>query len=360
MVNYGTATRHVGGVNSQDGEDVKTFGNLMEGQIVDQSSKIVMLIDTCGLPKYLTTSISGLTSYSPDYACMVVDGQLGQIDSSGKELLGCALVLAVPVYVVITKIDMITDSAILKATISSLLKLLMLPGINCVPKVIGSEDDVVSCVSQFVSARIVPIFMVSCVTGDNMPLLIKFLNLIPARGAGSELMTPTSVRLHKVTDELEFQIEDSFTVPDTGLVVAGRVVSGELNLSGASPISPTSSKLVNKQLYLGPVDHLGGEFMKIEVKSIHRQRRAVSRASAGQTCTLAIADLDRDLLRKGMVIIGVEEPVAYSEFTASMCVLYAPADTVANVNCGDQGLDAVLSDFNRKRKSSSVDNATGN
>lgn len=137
LLNYGTSTKHVGtaAIRSQNSEaltstksqeqllnisgsasnhfpskardslSVQNSGNWCEAQIVDNSSKILMLIDTCGHPKYLKTTLQGLTGYNPDYACLVVDGLQENIDSTTKEVFGCALVLAVPVFVVITKVQ---------------------------------------------------------------------------------------------------------------------------------------------------------------------------------------------------------------------------------------------------------------
>eukprot|EP00158_Paraphelidium_tribonemae_P006313 Partr_v1_DN27772_c3_g1_i2_m67675 putative GTP binding protein len=106
--------------------------NLIDAYIVDKAAKIAMLIDTCGLPKYINTTLSSLTGYQPDYACLVVDGNAGGVDGTTKELLGCAMVLTVPVFVVVTKIDLCQESEAgkvkLKATMESLIHLLMLPG----------------------------------------------------------------------------------------------------------------------------------------------------------------------------------------------------------------------------------------
>ena len=63
-----------------------------------------MLIDTCGHFKYLKTTIQGISAYKPDYACLVLDGNAGDVDATTKELLGCAMVMCVPVFVVVTKV----------------------------------------------------------------------------------------------------------------------------------------------------------------------------------------------------------------------------------------------------------------
>lgn len=46
-------------------------------EIIENSSKIITLIDLCGHHKYLKTTIFGLTGYSPDFAMLVVSANTG-------------------------------------------------------------------------------------------------------------------------------------------------------------------------------------------------------------------------------------------------------------------------------------------
>ena len=86
-----------------------------------------------------------------------------------------------------------------------------------------------------------------------------------------------------------------------------------------------------------------GRFEPVEVVSIHRQRRPVKVLRPGQSGTLALANVNRDELRKvdlyrhqftvllgqGMVILERSEgvmPPSFFEFEATMLVLYTPAE----------------------------------
>ena len=121
-------------------------------QICEVSPKVLTFLDTCGHPKYQRTTISGLTGHSPDYACLVVAANSGSLSETAREHLGIAVVLAVPVFICMTKID-IASAEQLKRTISSLLNLLKSPGLRRIPFVIQTEDDVVTSIANFVSGK---------------------------------------------------------------------------------------------------------------------------------------------------------------------------------------------------------------
>lgn len=117
-----------------------------------------------------------------------------------KEHLGLALALSVPVYVVITKIDMCPTN-VLQDNIKVLIRILKSPGCRKVPFMVKTKDDVVLAATNFVSERLCPIFQVSNVTGENLDLLRMFLNLLT-----------TKMEYHE-NEPAEFQIDDTYSVP---------------------------------------------------------------------------------------------------------------------------------------------------
>lgn len=54
-------------------------------EIIENSTKLITLIDLCGHQKYIKTTIFGLTGYSPDFAMLVVSAVTGV----GMYLLTC-------------------------------------------------------------------------------------------------------------------------------------------------------------------------------------------------------------------------------------------------------------------------------
>lgn len=82
---------------------------------------------------------------------LMVGANMG-VSGMTKEHLGIALALRVPVFVVVTKIDMCPDN-ILKETMQQIKKILKSPGSRKIPIVIRNEDDVVVAARNLVSER---------------------------------------------------------------------------------------------------------------------------------------------------------------------------------------------------------------
>lgn len=70
-------------------------------------------------------------------------------------------------------------------------------------------------------------------------------------------------------------------------VVAGTTISGSI--------------AIGQYLHLGPDS--SGNFVKVQVKSIHYKRTSVKRIVAGQTGSLALKKVKRSSIRKGMVLL---------------------------------------------------------
>lgn len=61
-------------------------------------------MDLCGHEKYLKTTMFGLVGLMPDYAMIIVGANMG-VSRMTREHLGISLALNIPVFVVITKVD---------------------------------------------------------------------------------------------------------------------------------------------------------------------------------------------------------------------------------------------------------------
>lgn len=284
-------------------------GSLDWVKICEKSSKVITFIDLAGHERYLKTTVFGMTGHAPDFGMLMVGANAGIVGMT-KEHLGLALALSVPVFVVVTKIDMCPPN-ILQENLKLLIRILKSPGCRKVPVTVKTADDVVVSATNFVSERLCPIFQVSNVTGENLNLLKMFLNLLTARMISHE------------DEPAEFQIDDTYSVPGVGTVVSGTTLKGVIKL--------------NDTLLLGP-DPLG-RFTPIAVKSIHRKRMPVREVRGGQTASFALKKIKRSQIRKGMVMVAQAlNPQACWEFEGEILVLHHPTTISscyqAMVHCG--------------------------
>jgi len=273
--------------------------------IIKKADKIITFIDLCGHERYLKTTIFGLMGLYPDYAMIVVNANAG-MQRMSKEHLGIAIGLQIPVFFVITKIDM-TPENVFDDTISDLSKILKSPAVRRLPVIImgGDFSTIESAAQSMLSNRICPIICVSSVSGEGLPQLNTFLLNLSSRlprnfGANS---APT-----------EFQMDSSFTVPGLGMVVSGTVKSGSVS--------------VGQTLLLGP-DKLGN-FRPVILRSIHSQRVPVDLVASGGSASMALRPVgkNKEPLRKGSVRKGTVllapalEPVAHWEIEADVVVMH--------------------------------------
>ncbi|KAI1318955.1 GTP binding protein [Mortierella claussenii] len=312
-------------------------------EVCESSAKVVTLLDTCGHPRFLKTTISGLTGHSPDYACLVVDSRMGGVNEMTREHLALSVALGLPTFVTVTKMDVATRDQ-LRATVTALMALIRHTAPSCIPTVNGdpgpslsppqhviqsstctssigaiegapplqqflpvivhNEKDLAAAVTRFsnpetiqqTSTVAIPILLLSSVTGENVNLLEKFLFLLPkpsldAHG-GSYSKEPAC-----------YQIEEIYNIPDIGTVVGGFLHSGRIEVHGHAQ-RRQESNAQSMRLYLGPMDR-DGSFIPVIVKSIHRQRMSMRSIDSGHTATLAIEGpgLGRVKVRRGMVVL---------------------------------------------------------
>ncbi|XP_056465115.1 GTP-binding protein 2-like [Gadus chalcogrammus] len=286
------------GFNSK-GEVVNYSESRTAEQICESASKMITFIDLAGHHKYLKTTIFGLTTYCPDFAMLVVSANTGIVGTT-REHLGLAMALKVPIFIVVTKVDLCTRATV-ERTVRQLERVLKQPGCNKVPLVVGGPDDAVAAAQQFAQTpNITPIFTLSNVSGESLEHLKVFFNILPPLSNSKE----QEELMQQLT---EFQVDEIYTVPEVGTVVGGTLYSGICR--------------EGEQLVVGPTD--SGQFHKLTVESIQRNRSGCRVLRAGQAATLALGGFDRALLRKGMVMVSPEmDPTICWQFEAEIVLLF--------------------------------------
>ncbi|XP_061627057.1 GTP-binding protein 2b isoform X1 [Phyllopteryx taeniolatus] len=281
------------------GEVVNYSDSRSAEEICESSSKMITFIDLAGHHKYLKTTVFGLTSYCPDFAMLVVSANTG-IAGTTREHLGLAMALKVPIFIVVSKVDVCSRVGV-ERTLRQLERLLKQPGCNKVPLAVHTPDDAVTAAQQFAPAACVtPIFTLSSVSGKGLDLLKVFLNVLPPLSNSKE----QEELMQQLT---EFQVDEIYSVPDVGTVVGGTLYSGVCR--------------EGERLAVGPTD--AGGFLRVKVLSIQRNRATCRLLRAGQAATLALGNLDRTLLRKGMVMVSPKmKPTVCCHFEAAIVLLF--------------------------------------
>ncbi|MCH8908165.1 MAG: elongation factor 1-alpha, partial [Candidatus Heimdallarchaeota archaeon] len=264
-------------------------------ELLERSLKTITFHDLAGHKKYLKTTIFGLTGLTPDFAMLIVAANQGVLQMT-KEHLGLVVSLKIPLFVVLTKIDIAPENKKLQ-TFSELKNVLKIPGVSKVPLTIKTKADAVVAALNISSNSIVPIFQISSVTGEGLDRLQYFLQLLPAKSFGE----------NESKDEFRAYIDDIFQVQGVGTVVAAMVYSGSLK--------------DKEDVLLGPASD--GSYKTVRIKSIHYKRVPVNAIVSGQNATFALKNIKREEVRKGMVLLGLDNKTnATYEFEADIYVLY--------------------------------------
>lgn len=285
------------GFDSQ-GKLVNYAQNSLE-ELVERSKKLVTLIDLAGDSKYLKTTIHGLSGYNPHFACLLICAESGPTAAT-KDHLGLAAALNIPIFLIITKCDLVTKEH-LHRVIKSVSTLLSRAGLAAGIKWIKRKRDAVKTASELCSIGTVPVLCISSVTGAGLGLLRCFLNVLPPTGT-------TGSRLQLVTQPPLFAIEEMFNVPHVGTVVGGMLWSGRLQEGDAILVGP----------------YKDGSFERATIGSIRRSRQPVQAVLPGEAVSIALNRRSEHSLplRRGMVMMSVfSNPSCCHRFVASLFLL---------------------------------------
>jgi GTPase len=289
-------------------------------KVLSAASRRVSFYDSPGHEDYLKTALLNVTGSKPAYNMIVVGANAG-FQKMTKEHMGITIALGIPLFIVVTKIDL-APSNILKETLDTIKFHLNKIGKVDVqkkkPYIVKEEEDVIICSKQMGrGTNVVPIFQVSNVTGEGLDKLKMFLNLIPS---DKEWIVQRD-------NPAEFQIDSVFQVPGTGIVVAGIMTSGIVTIagSGEGPV-----------LLLGPFGD--GSFKKVRVKGIHMKCVKVNSVQAGTMASFAIRliegrdrTLRKNMIRRGMVLVDPNsKPKSARMFAAVIQILHHPGTIRVN------------------------------
>lgn len=211
-----------------------------------------------------------------------------------KEHIGITMALKLPMFVVVTKIDLAPEN-VYQDTMNTLNKILKGSACQMKPILVKDSKSVESLAQKLYLRSMCPIFPVSNVSGQGIDILKKFIACLPSIQIEDESdITPSSQWDELV--ETEFILDSRYNVKNVGLVVGGTVTRGSISL--------------NQTLMLGPDKN--GQFKTIMVKGIQENRVDILHAGKGATVTLAIKSVNKkdqnvkqSSFKKGMVLLGL-------------------------------------------------------
>ena len=216
-----------------------------------------------------------------------------------KEHLALTISLAIPLLVIITKVDQ-TPLEVKEGTLRQLNKLLK--STPRIPIVIRTLTEACTVMKGFVGNTMAPIFQISNVTGEGVETLKRFLALLPAKTKTIQMA----------------QRPRNFVSPK-------HMSWREWGRSWQVPCSAVQSSWETVFL-LGP--DTTGAFMRTTIKGIQKKKVNCDVVSATTACSLALKKVKRNQIKKGTVLVNtamcakVNECGACREFEADVLVLF--------------------------------------
>lgn len=344
--------------------------------IVANSSHLVTLIDLAGHEAYLKTTISGLCGSHVQFALVIVNSLAG-VAKMTREHLAILLACGIPFACVVSKLDLCPEP-VLQRTMSQLNKILKSKASNKMPIVVRTTKDVRFAAEQLNQGndRICPIVTMSCVTGQNLPLLelllgslemksidsksiknmieMKSIEMksIESKHASGALATATAAKAVSVAvketkhdqklslasdRKLCFEIDQTWRIPGVGLCVSGTVLQGTLRVGSSIKIGPTATS----------------SFVDGMIKSIHYKRVGVASCPAGYCCAIALRITQKKeevIVRSGMLVVDDDRHYLPSTtFLASIHILHHPTTIKPRyqtmIHCGSIHQTATLTEI---------------
>ena len=295
---------------------------------IKTDNSIIGFVDLAGHEKYLKTTVSGLNGYFIDYAMVTIGVDRGIIGMT-KEHMAIALALNLPLFLVITKIDIAVEKKLqnIQKKLANIFKH-PIAGRKQIEKIDDSNID--SLIQNYTpNYDKVPLFLVSNTQGTNINNLRKFISsLKPNTDFGSSEQESST-----------FVIDDRFRIKGIGIVVSGIVKEGKISKDNTC--------------YIGPFN---GKFKKVAIKSIHDNfQQFTNELSSGQGGCFAIKLLDKKEsldftdIKKGHIL--TTSPQSFRKFKAEVQILHHPTTIKVNyqptIHCGTVRQCAKITDMDK-------------
>ncbi len=279
-------------------------------RILDKAHRIITIFDAPGHKEYTKTMIRSVLGASAQYSMLLVPcldehklaiaeeqrSGILRLDDITREHLLLVSNQELPFFVVINKVDD-CDEAIRSQVRNLVFE--TIKEIGHVPLRVTSDDDIRIICREIAHRVIVPVFEVSCVTGEGLDLLRKSLAYIPSRIPVERIEKPAFAYIDKVYRGIR----------GTNVVITGTVQEGIFK-----PGQP---------ILCGPDND--GRFMKGRIGSIEVFKKRVERVKAGDVFGFDIKRLPPEKVRRGQIISDKDaDTKAVQAFDATIIVTRHP------------------------------------
>lgn len=264
------------------------------------NNKTIGFIDLAGHEKYLKTTLSGLSGCFIDYAMVTIGVDRGIIGMT-KEHMGIAISLNIPLFIVITKMDVVQEEKKEKI-LNRIIKIMNSRACNYKKCIIIDNKSNIKKLNNWVNNNICPIFLISNMNGYNLDNLRQFIYSFNP-------IIKWKKNIDETKNEKKFILEDVFNVKGIGLVLSGIPSIGNIN--------------VGDHLYIGP---FSGQFKHIIVRSIHNNFeesiKILENGCYGYLNIRPVGKKDsftKNQIHKGMV--GILRPKSTYSFEADVLII---------------------------------------
>jgi len=265
---------------SHEGQPLTYRTCLTTEEIIESSSRIVTLIDLAGHQRYMSTTLFGLGSHSPDLVLIVVNA-ISSITNVTIDHISLALSIEKPIAIVVNKTDL-TSREELDIYCEEITRALQALHENINTFKVTNLGDATIAASKLDEQNFLPIFLTSCVTGAGLSSLYTYFNTIAP-------ITDYNNQTSAFVQSTELQVDETFEVPGIGTVVSGLMIVGTIR--------------EGDEMLIGPDDE--GNFTPVSIISLQRHKIPCNFVRAGQKCTMAIKGHNFKV-RRGMVMREVD------------------------------------------------------
>ena len=269
---------------------------------IENKDKIIGFIDLAGHEKYLKTTVSGLNGCFIDYVMFTIGADRGIVGMT-KEHLTLAIALKIPIYIVITKIDIAYKHKLDKIR-SKLTNIFNHPLAGEKKMIFVNNENIDMVVKTYTcDCKFIPVFEISNITGENIDNLKKFVNYLPKTSIFGNIENKNPI----------FKIDDVFKLDGLGIVLSGVVSQGKIYTQMETNIGP-----------------FNGKFIPVVIKSIHNNfRKSISELSSGQCGCINIKVIQpkkhflmRSMIKRGIIL--TKNPYSIKKFDARIKILHHP------------------------------------